>query len=74
MHTMVGLSNVSYGVPQRKHMNRAFFVLLLQAGLDGAIIDVTAEGMMGALYGTLALIGKDEYCMNYITASREEKL
>ncbi len=55
-------------------MNRAFLVLLIQAGLDGAIIDVTSDGMMGALYGTLALIGKDEYCMNYITAAREEKI
>jgi len=74
MHTMVGLSNVSYGVPKRIHMNRAFLVLLLQAGLDGTIIDVTADGMMGALYSTLALIGKDEYCMNYIPASRAEKI
>ncbi len=74
MHTMVGLSNISYGVPKRIHVNRAFFVLLLQAGLDGAIVDVTADGMMGSLYSTLALIGKDEYCMNYITAAREEKI
>jgi len=74
MHTMVGLSNVSYGVPRRIHMNRAFFVLLIQAGLDGCIIDNTADGMLGAMLATLAMLGKDDYCMNYITAAREEKI
>jgi cobalamin-dependent methionine synthase I len=74
MHTMVGLSNVSYGIPQRIHMNRAFFVLLLNAGIDGAIVDTTSGGMMGIIYATLALLGKDEYCMNYIMAARENML
>ena len=74
MHTMVGLSNVSYGVPKRIHFNRAFLVLLIQAGLDGAIIDNTADGMLGIMLATFALLGKDEYCMNYITAAREELL
>jgi len=73
-HTMCGLSNVSFGVPQRIHVNRAFFVLLLEAGLDGAIIDPRAEGMMGIMYAALALIGKDEFCMNYITAHEKGHL
>lgn len=73
MHTMVGLSNVSYGVPQRIHVNRAFIVLLLNAGIDGAIIDTTADGMMGIVYAAQALLGKDDFCMNYITAAREDK-
>jgi 5-methyltetrahydrofolate--homocysteine methyltransferase len=73
-HTMVGLSNVSYGLPNRIHVNRAFFALLLEAGLDGAIIDPTAEGMAGIMLATLALLGKDEFCMNYISAAREERI
>lgn len=72
-HTMVGLSNVSYGLPNRIHVNRAFFVLLVEAGLDGAIIDPTAEGMMGIMAATRAIAGLDEYCMEYITAARDGK-
>jgi len=73
-HIMVGLSNISFGIPKRIHVNRAFFVMMLEAGLDGAIIDPCADGMMGIMYGTLALMGKDEYCMNYITAHQEGRL
>jgi 5-methyltetrahydrofolate--homocysteine methyltransferase len=73
-HTMVGLSNVSFGIPKRIHVNRAFFVMLLEAGLDGAIIDPCADGMMGIMYSTHALLGQDEFCMNYITAHQEGRL
>lgn len=73
-HTMVGLSNVSYGLPNRIHVNRAFFALLVEAGLDGAIIDPTSEGMMGIMLATRALMGLDEYCMEYITAARAGKI
>jgi 5-methyltetrahydrofolate--homocysteine methyltransferase len=72
-HTMVGLSNVSYGLPNRIHVNRAFFALLVEAGLDGAIIDPTADGMMGIMQATRALVGQDEFCMEYITAARDGK-
>jgi 5-methyltetrahydrofolate--homocysteine methyltransferase len=71
-HTVAGLTNVSFGVPKRININRAFLVLLLQAGLDAVIIDPTADGMMGALHATLALTGRDEFCMEYITAARAE--
>ena len=74
LHFVAGLSNVSFGVPKRIYINRVFLSLLLAAGLDAAIIDPLAEGMMGTLYATLALIGKDEFCMNYITAARDEKI
>ncbi|MCX7846469.1 MAG: dihydropteroate synthase [bacterium] len=73
-HTMVGLSNVSYGLPSRIHVNRAFFALLVEAGLDGAIIDPTAEGMMGIMLATRALTGQDEFCMEYIAAARAGKI
>ena len=72
-HTMVGLSNVSYGLPNRIHVNRAFFALLVEAWLDGAIIDPTADGMMGIMQATRALVGQDEFCMEYITAARDGK-
>jgi 5-methyltetrahydrofolate--homocysteine methyltransferase len=73
-HTMVGLSNVSYGLPNRIHVNRAFFALLIEAGLDGAIIDPTTEGLLGVMHAALALTGRDEFCMEYISAAREGKI
>jgi len=72
--TIVGLSNVSYGLPVRTHLNRAFLALLLEAGLDAAIIDPTEPNMVATMVATEALLGKDEFCMNYITAQREGKL
>ncbi|NOZ20774.1 MAG: dihydropteroate synthase [Planctomycetes bacterium] len=73
-HTTCGLSNVSYGLPKRNHLNRAFLALVLQAGIDGVIIDPTEPDMMSTLLATRVLLGRDEFCMNYITAEREGKL
>ena len=74
VHTICGLSNISFGLPKRNLLNRAFLTLLIGAGLDGAIIDPTEPGMVATVLGAEALIGRDEYCLNYITAEREGKL
>jgi len=71
VHFCAGLSNVSYGLPQRTLLNRAFLSLSIWQGLDGAIIDPLDKGMMAALYATRAVAGLDEYCMEYMTAARE---
>ena len=71
VHFCAGISNVSFGLPQRSLLNRAFLTLALWEGLDGAIIDPTDKGVMGQLLATRALIGQDEYCMEYMTAMRE---
>lgn len=71
VHFCAGLSNVSYGLPQRTLLNRAFLSLSIWQGLDGAIIDPLDRGMMAALYATRAVAGLDEYCMEYMTAARE---
>jgi 5-methyltetrahydrofolate--homocysteine methyltransferase len=62
---------VSFGLPQRTLLNRAFLSLAIWEGLDGAIIDPTDRGVMAQMYATLAVAGKDEYCMEYLTAARE---
>ncbi len=74
VHTICGLSNISFGLPKRNLLNRAFLTLLIGAGLDGAIIDPTEPGMVTTVLGVEALVGRDEYCLNYITAEREGKL
>lgn len=71
VHTTCGLTNVSYGLPNRRLVNRAFLVAAIARGLDSAIIDPTDKHLYGALKAALMVVGKDEYCMQYITAFRE---
>lgn len=70
VHTVCGLSNVSYGLPARKLMNRAFLVMAMAHGLDGVILDPLDETMMALLRATWALMGNDEYCGGYLEAFR----
>ncbi len=65
-HLSMGLSNVSHGLPERKLLNRVFLVLAMNAGFDSAIIDPNDVQMMDTLNAAEALLGKDEFCMNYI--------
>lgn len=74
VHTICGLSNVSFGLPRRNLLNRAFLVLLVGAGLDAVIIDPTEPGMMSTVLAASALVGRDEFCMNYIAAERAGRL
>jgi len=70
-HVVSGLSNISFGLPARSVINHAFLVLAMQAGMNAAIMDVLDREMVGLLHATNALLGEDEYCMDYITAFRE---
>jgi len=71
VHIVSGLSNVSFGLPERSWINRAFLVLAMQAGMDSAILNPLDNELMSLMYATRALLGEDEYCMDYITAYRE---
>ena len=73
-HICLGLSNISFGVPERRNLNMAFLAMLVAAGADGAIMDPTEEGMMPTFWSARAALGLDEYCMDYITAQRAGKL
>ena len=70
IHTVCGLSNISFGLPERKFLNQTLVVMAITKGLDGAIIDPLDERMMGAIKVAEALCGRDEYCMDYIKAFR----
>ena len=72
--TICGLSNVSYGLPNRFLINRTFLVLCLGAGLDGAIIDPLDKKMMTNIVVAETLTGRDEYCMKYLKANRARAL
>ena len=67
---ITGLSNISYGLPARKQVNRAFVVNCMVNGLDGALIDPLDTTMMSLIYATEALMNKDPFCGNYLKAFR----
>jgi 5-methyltetrahydrofolate--homocysteine methyltransferase len=70
IHLTGGASNISFNLPERKYINRAFIILAMASGLDSAIIDPLNKEMMGLIYAAEALLGKDEMCIEYINAYR----
>jgi len=74
VHMTCGLSNISYGLPARKLLNRTFLAMAIANGLDAAILDPTDRMLMATMYAAEALLGRDEYCMNYLTAHRAGRL
>ncbi len=67
---ITGLSNISYGLPARKQVNRAFVVMCMSFGLDGALIDPLDKTMMSLITATEALMNRDHFCSNYLKAFR----
>jgi 5-methyltetrahydrofolate--homocysteine methyltransferase len=74
IHTICGLSNISFGLPERKFLNQLFVVMAMAKGLDAAIIDPLDKRMVANILAADALRGKDEYCRKYLGAFRAEKL
>ena len=64
--TVLGVSNISFGLPKREAINTAFFTLALKAGLSAGIINPLSESMMNAYYSYNALEGFDDNCTQYI--------
>jgi cobalamin-dependent methionine synthase I len=73
-HITGGLSNVSYGLPQRQLLNRIFVAMAIGRGLDSAIIDPMDKAMMATAVAAEALAERDEWCMNYLQAHRDGRL
>ncbi|OGS20316.1 MAG: hypothetical protein A2252_11910 [Elusimicrobia bacterium RIFOXYA2_FULL_39_19] len=71
--TTCGLSNISYGLPNRSLINSLFISVAIDAGLDSALIDPTDKNMIAAIMASEALFTKDDYCMNYITWFKEQQ-
>lgn len=64
--TVLGVSNISFGLPKRDAINTAFYTLALENGLSAGIINPLSEGMMNAYYSYNALMGYDDNCQEYI--------
>ncbi|WP_125114537.1 homocysteine S-methyltransferase family protein [Agathobaculum sp. Marseille-P7918] len=67
-HTILGVSNISFGLPQREIINANFFTMALQNGLSCAIINPNTEAMMRSYRAFLALTNQDAQCSEYIAA------
>ncbi len=65
-HTSLGVSNVSFGLPNRDAVSSTFFALALQNGLSAAIMNPLSPDMRRVYYSYLALTGQDENCASYI--------
>jgi cobalamin-dependent methionine synthase I len=70
VHFTAGLSNISFGLPARSYINRAFLTLALAAGLDSAILDPLDREMKAALVVAELVLGQDRHCLNYTRAYR----
>ena len=66
VRTSLGVSNISFGLPRRDIINANFYAQALAAGLDCAILNTNADGMLQAYHAYRALTGKDENCGAYI--------
>ncbi|MBQ7969200.1 MAG: homocysteine S-methyltransferase family protein [Clostridia bacterium] len=71
IRTSLGVSNISFGLPNRENINTVFFANALENGLDCAIMNPSSERMMGVYYSYKALKGLDEGCFEYIKFASE---
>ncbi len=71
VHIICGLSNVSFGLPHRKILNQVFTVQTMTAGMDAYILNPLNKVMMGFIYASQTLLGKDPFCTQYLKAYRE---
>jgi len=68
VNTICGLSNISFGLPERRIINRNFLTLCIAYGLSAVILDPTDKQLMTTLLTVEMLLGRDEYCGNFIEA------
>ena len=66
--TVLGVSNISFGLPRRPLVSSAFFAMALAEGLDAAIINPKEEGMMAAFRSAMVLLNRDANAAAYIDA------
>ncbi|KNZ42991.1 methyltetrahydrofolate cobalamin methyltransferase [Acetobacterium bakii] len=74
IHVTGAISNISFGMPARALMNKTFMALAIQAGMDCAVMDPLNRDMMGTIFATYALLGKDKHCRKYSKAFRQGQI
>jgi 5-methyltetrahydrofolate--homocysteine methyltransferase len=71
--TVLGVSNISFGLPNRRLVNKTFLTMALAAGLDTPILKVGDPEMMNAISAYRALSGIDTGCMDYVAKHKNDK-
>ena len=71
IHITAAISNISFNLPVRKLINWGFMILAMNAGLDSGIMDPTSRDMLGLMYATEMLLGKEDAIADYIDAYRD---
>lgn len=66
VHTVLGVSNISFGLPSRPVVNSAFYIMAMQSGLSCGIVNPGSREMMDGWYAYHALANRDENCGRYI--------
>ena len=66
LHTTLGVSNISFGLPARSHITENFLIQAMYAGLDLPIVNPNIEGIMNAVYSFKVLSGEDKDSAKYI--------
>ncbi|NLJ56606.1 MAG: dihydropteroate synthase [Firmicutes bacterium] len=74
VRTIIGLSNISYGLPKRDLINAVFLSIARYAGLDAALLNPFEKKVLTLLKATELLLGNDEYCRNYLVSYRKREL
>lgn len=73
LNTVLGVSNISFGLPSRPLISSTFFAMALQAGLDAAIINPKEQAMMDVWRAAMVLLQKDPRAASYIEAYRDKQ-
>ena len=73
-HLTGGMSNISFGLPLRSFINRAFITLAVYVGLDCAIIDPTDNDLLTTIMAAEVVTGQDNFCIEFANAFRANKI
>lgn len=74
VHIISGLSNISYGLPERKLVNRVFMVMSVAMGMDSFILDPLNQQNMSELITAQMVGGHDKNCRNYLSSVRKGRI
>ena len=66
LNTVLGVSNISFGLPRRPLISSAFFAMAMEAGLDAAIVNPKEDAMMDAFRSAMVLLNRDPHAAAYI--------
>lgn len=69
-HITGGLSNISFGLPNRALINRTFLTLAIEAGMDSAVVNPANTALIESMKATDVLLGRDRFCRKYTKAAK----